>query len=751
MEIQQFSTEWAGKTLTIEVGRMAFQADAACTVRYGDTVVMATAVMSKDVRPGMSFFPLMVDYEEKYFAAGKIKGSRFIKKEGRPSDSAVLAGRMIDRTLRPLFDNSMRNDIQVITSVLSFDEENDPDVVAIIAACTVVHMSKIPWNGPVAGVRMGYVDGSWVANPTYAQREEALSDLVVCGTVDRLLMVEASAKQVADDAMAEGVEQGLKALAPAIDLIQQVRDAVGSEKMDPSTGKDPETEATREKVEAIAKPFIEQKVEELFFAAPLDRKIDRAVARGKLTEELKAHLADQGVEEDHIHFGTGIVYGEIEEVISRQILASDRRVDGRAIEEIRQLKGDVGLLPRTHGSGLFLRGETQVLSTVTLAGPGAAQVIDTMEVDEKKRYMHHYSFPPYSVGETKPLRGPGRREIGHGALAEKALEPVLPEKENFPYVMRVTSDTMGSNGSSSMGSVCGSTLALMDAGVPISAPVAGVAIGLASTPDMSQWKVFTDLQDLEDGRGGMDFKVAGTKEGVTAIQLDTKTIGLSMDIVREAFRQASQGRMQILDVITEAIAEPRAEMSPYAPRIESLQIHPDKIRDVIGPGGKQINEIIDATGVDIDIEDDGTVTITAKEPEGMQKAIEWIKTITADVEVGKTYHGTVTRLMDFGAFVEVLPKKEGLVHISEMAPYRVNQVKDIVKEGAKVYVVVTEIDAMGRTNLSMKRAEGNTYPEPPKKGPETDRKPRGPKARKPHNGKSHRPGDRRPPHNKQQA
>lgn len=740
MEIKTFSTMWAGRELTIEVGRMAFQADAACTVRYGDTMVMSTAVMSKDVRPGMSFFPLMVDYEEKYSAAGKIKGSRFIKKEGRPSDQAVLAGRMIDRTLRPLFNNSMRNDIQVINSVLSFDEENDPDVVAIIAACTVVHMSKIPWNGPVAGIRMGYINGEWVANPTYAQREEATSDLVVCGTTDRLLMVEASAEQVGDDAMATGVEEGLKALAPVIDLIQQVRDAVGSEKVDPLANVDPEEAAARERVEAIAKPFIEQKVEELFFAAPLDRKIDRAVARGKLTDELKTFLAEQGVEDDEIGYGTGIVYGEIENVISRQILASDRRVDGRAIEEIRMLKGDVGLLPRTHGSALFLRGETQVLSTVTLAGPGAAQVIDTMEVDEKKRYMHHYSFPPFSVGETKPLRGPGRREIGHGALAEKALEPVLPSKEAFPYVMRVTSDTMGSNGSSSMGSVCGSTLALMDAGVPISNPVAGVAIGLASTPDMSEWKVFTDLQDLEDGHGGMDFKVAGTKDGVTAIQLDTKTIGLSVDIVREAFRQAAQGRMQILDVITSAIAEPRADLSPYAPRIESLQIHPDKIRDVIGPGGKQINEIIDETGVEIDIEDDGTVTITSKESEGMKKAIEWIKTLTADVEVGKTYHGTVVRLMDFGAFVEVLPKKDGLVHISEMAPYRVNQVKDIVKEGDKVFVKVTEIDSMGRTNLSMKQAEGNTYPEPPKQAPKPEGKdrPRGPRGpRKPQ-------GDRKP-------
>jgi len=700
---------------------MAFQADAACTVRYGDTVVLATVVMSKEERPGMNFFPLMVDYEEKYSAAGKIKGSRFIKQEGRPSDQAVLAGRMIDRTLRPLFDERIRTDIQVIVSVLSFDEENDPDIVSIIAACTVLHMSHIPWNGPVAGVRMGYVDNAWIINPTYSQRATSTSDLVVCGAPDRLLMVEASANQIADTDMMYGVEAGLASLAPVMDLIGQVRDAVGSEKMDPLTGKETANQtAVREQVESLAKPFISSRVEELFFGAPLDRKIDRAVARGYLTDQLKTFLTGEGVEDAHLSFGTSLVYHEIENVISQQILKNGRRVDGRAIEEIRPLSCAVGLLPRTHGSGLFARGETQVLSTVTLAGPGAAQIIDTMEVDEKKRYMHHYSFPPFSVGETRPLRGPGRREVGHGALAEKALEPVLPNAETFPYVIRVTSDTMGSNGSSSMGSVCGSTISLLDAGVPLTAPVAGVAVGLASTPDMKEWKVFTDLQDLEDGQGGMDFKVAGTREGVTAIQLDTKTTGLNMEIVREAFRQASRARAQILDVIAKTIAEPRAELSPYAPRIESMRINPDKIRDVIGPGGKQINEIIAKTGVEIDIEDDGVVTITSKEAKGMKEAMDWVKLLTAEVEVGKTYHGTVMRLMDFGAFVEVLPKQEGLVHISEMAPYRVNLVKDIVKEGDKVYVKVTEVDQMGRTNLSMKQAEGNVYPEPPK---QIDRKP----------------------------
>jgi len=502
--------------------------------------------------------------------------------------------------------------------------------------------------------------------------------------------------------------------------------------------------ATREQVESLAKPFISKKVEELFFGAPLDRKIDRAMARGVLTDQLKDFLLSEGVEEENLSFGTSMVYHEIEHVISQQILKNDRRVDGRAIEEIRPLSCTVGLLPRTHGSGLFARGETQVLSTVTLAGPGAAQVIDTMEVDEKKRYMHHYSFPPFSVGETRPLRGPGRREVGHGALAEKALEPVLPDAEVFPYVIRVTSDTMGSNGSSSMGSVCGSTISLLDAGVPLKAPVAGVAVGLASTPDMNEWKVFTDLQDLEDGQGGMDFKVAGTTDGVTAIQLDTKTLGLNMDIVKEAFRQASKARGQILEVISNTIAEPRAELSLYAPRIESMRINPDKIRDVIGPGGKMINEIIAKTGVEIDIEDDGVVTITSRMAEGMKEAMDWVRLLTAEIEVGKTYHGTVTRLMDFGAFVEVLPKQEGLVHVSEMAPYRVNQVKDIVKEGDKVYVKVTEVDQMGRTNLSMKQAEGNVYPEPPT---QAERKPEGDRpARRPGSDRPSAPRGPRPPH-----
>jgi len=715
MSVKTFQTEWGGRTLTIETGRFAHQADASCTVTYGETVVLATAVMSSEQR-GLPFFPLMVDYEEKYYAAGKIKGSRFIKKEGRPSDQAVLAGRMIDRGLRPLFDDSIRNDIQVITSVMSFDEENDPDVLAIIAASCVLHISRIPWDGPLAGVRVGRKDGEWLLNPTYAEREKSEMDFVISATSERLLMIEADAKQVGDDVMGDAIEYGMSQVGVIVDLIEEVRKEVGAEKVtaESLSTMSPDDIAMKAKVEALALPFIEAATEKYFFGEPLARKVDRAVARGIIKKELSEFLVSEGIDEADVHFGTGIIYGAIEDVISAQILKSDRRVDGRKMDEIRALSADAGIVPRTHGSALFSRGETQIFSTVTLAGPGAEQVIDTMEMDIKIGYMHHYSFPPFSVGEAKPMRGPGRREIGHGALAEKALIPVLPEKLDFPYTIRVTSETMGSNGSSSMGSVCGSTIALMDAGVPLKAPVAGLAIGLASTPDMKTWKVFTDLQDLEDGQGGMDFKVAGTRNGVTAVQLDTKTIGIDMEIVREAFKQAKVAREQILDVIDTEISSPREELSVYAPRIVSFKIDPDKIRDVIGAGGKIINEIIAETGVEIDIEDDGTVAVTSKTAEGMDRAVEWIKQLTADAEVGKTYKGKVVRLMDFGAFVEILPGKDGMVHISELAPWRVDKVTDIVKEGQEVFVKVIEIDSMKRVNLSMKQAEGNVYPDKPK-------------------------------------
>ncbi|OGL89374.1 polyribonucleotide nucleotidyltransferase, partial [Candidatus Uhrbacteria bacterium RIFCSPLOWO2_02_FULL_53_10] len=698
MDIKQFKLDWGGKTLAVETGRLAHQADAACTVQIGDTIVLTTVVMSKDVRPGMGFFPLMVDFEEKYAAAGKIKGSRFIKKEGRPSDEAVLTSRMIDRTIRPLFPARLLNEVQIVCNVLSFDAENDADIPAMIGTCIALHMSNIPWNGPVNGVRMGLLDGTWVVNPTYKERERAMADLVVCGTSDKLIMMEAGVNIVPDDSIVEGIAEGLKQLEPLIAFTEQIRLAVGLEKVDPTTESD-EARAIREQVETLAKPFITKQVEAHMFSAPLATKTERSLAKSKIYADLSVHLTEQGIAGEHHVHGTSLIYDEVQRYVSEQILKKDRRVDGRGIEDVRAIGADVSFLPRTHGSAIFSRGETQILSTTTLAGPSFEQIVDTMEMDIKKRYMHHYAFPAFSVGETKPNRGPGRREIGHGALAEKALEPVLPSKEDFPYVMRVVSETMGSNGSSSMGSTCGSTLALMDAGVPIKAPVAGVAIGLASSQDMSQWKVITDLQDLEDGPGGMDFKITGTRDGVTAVQLDTKTAGLPMEVVREAFRQAKNGRVKILDVMETTISQPRTELSKYAPRIESLMIHPDKIREVIGPGGKIINAIIDATGVDINIEDDGLVTVTSVDANGIKEAIQWIKNIVAEAEVGATYKGKIVRLMDFGAFAEFLPGKDGLVHISEIAPFRIGKVTDAVKEGDEVFVKVIEIDSMGRVNL----------------------------------------------------
>lgn len=718
MNVQKFTREWGGKTLTIEVGKYATAADGACTVQYGETVVLATAAMSREIqREGLDFFPLMVEYEEKLYAAGRIKGSRFIKKEGRPTDEAVLVARYIDRAIRPLFDYRMRNDVQVITTVLAFDGENDPDILALIGASCALHMSVIPWNGPIAVSRAGEVDGQMILNPTYEQRKLSKLDLSVAGTPERVLMVEAGCDEVPEETMLKAFEFCGPSLQTPIELIEEVRKAVGSEKIDvitPKTGDEKAKVVARERVVALARPMIEKRVQELFFAAPKASKVERALAKSQLKKEVKAFLAEQGVEKDEIKYGSDAVGDLLEEAVTEQILENDRRVDGRGIDEIRTLVSEVAVLPRVHGSGHFKRGETQVLSIVTLGAPGDEQTLDGMEITGTRRYMHHYNFPPYSVGEVKPSRGPGRREIGHGALAEKALDPMLPSKEDFPYTIRVVSEVLTSNGSSSMASTCGSTLALMDAGVPIKEAVAGIAMGLASTPDMKKWKVITDLQDLEDGEGGMDFKITGTKNGITAIQLDTKTIGLSHDIIVETLTRAKGARLRVLDVMKQAISAPRAEMSPHAPRITKMMINPDKIREVIGPGGKVINEIIAKTGVQaIDIEDSGLLMITATNAESGQKAFDWVKSIVAEPEVGTIYDGTVTRLMDFGAFVEIMPKKEGLVHVSEMAPYRVEKVTDIVKVGDKVKVKLFEIDSMGRLNLSMKQAPGNVFPPKP--------------------------------------
>jgi len=697
---EQFSLSWTGRDLTVEIGRFAAQAHGSCTVRYGDTVVLATVVRDSSIREGVDYFPLMVDYEEKMYAAGKIKGSRFMKREGRASDEAVLTGRLIDRSIRPLFKDTERRDVQVVLTVLSVDQENDPDVPALIAASVALAISNVPWSGPVSGVRLGRVGGEWVLNPSYEAREKSELDLYVVGTEEEIVMIEAGAQQVTEEVMSEALEFAHKHLKKVIPFILDIQKKVGKEKAGDDAVMTDEERASQE--------LLDRKVKEYFSSIKIDKLFPYKVKeeyKEKLSEimtELDATLkADSEVSKEMRFRGLARLEQYIDEAARDMVLATGKRVDGRGIEEIRPLSSEVGLLPRTHGTGLFQRGETQVLSVVTLGAPGDEQLLDTMETEGKKRYMHHYNFPGFSVGEVKPMRGPGRREIGHGALAEKALEPVIPDKESFPYTIRVVSEVLSSNGSSSQASVCGSTLALMDAGVPIKAPVAGIAIGLLTNPnDKKDYKILTDIQGFEDHMGDMDFKVAGSEYGITAIQLDIKLGGISLDICKQALIQARAARLKILAVMKQAIAEPRSELSPYAPRIETLEIPVDKIREVIGPGGKVINEIIDATGVEIDIEQSGLVMVTGVDVVKVNEAIAWIQNIVKEVEAGEEYEGTVTRLMEFGAFVEILPGKEGLIHISELDWGHTNKVEDVVKVGDKVKVKVKEIDDQKRINLS---------------------------------------------------
>jgi polyribonucleotide nucleotidyltransferase len=706
---QQFSIEWGGKTLTVEVGKLAQQANGSCTVRYGDTVVLATAVMGSSPRDGIDFLPLSVECEERLYAAGKIKSSRFLKREGRPTDDAVISGRTVDRSIRPLFDGRIRNDIQVVLTTLAFDKENDHDVIGLVGASVALGMSDIPWDGPIGAIRVGQVDGQWVINPTYAAREKSLLDLFVSGTPERITMIEAGAKEAPEETVLAAMEYGMKHLGEVVAFVREIVAEVGAAKRDVNEllGSDPETRSEKEAVLAKAKEFILPKIKDDLFGAAKATKGQRRGAKAALAHELDEFLKGEQVGKDKRKWALEAMPKWVDDVVSRAILDEGRRVDGRALDEVRPLSAEVALLPRVHGSALFSRGETQILSTVTLGAPSDEQIVDSMEFTEKRRYFHHYNFPPYSVGEIGRFGGGGRREIGHGGLAERALLPVLPAKEVFPYAIRVVSETMGSNGSSSQASICGSTLALMDAGVPIKKPVAGVAMGLASDPDdIGRYKVITDLQDLEDGNGGMDFKIGGTRDGITSIQMDTKTKGLTWEIIRETLTKAKAGRLKILDVMAGAIAEPRKELSPYAPRIIVMKINPDLIRNVIGPGGKTINAIIEKTGVQMDVENDGTVTITSANLEGLEKAKKWVEDLTRELKVGEFFEaGKVTRILDFGAFVEVLPGQEGMIHISELAPYRVEKVTDVVKVGDVVPTVVIKIDELGRVNLSLKRAK----------------------------------------------
>ncbi len=702
-----FEIQIGEKNLIIETGKYAEQANGACTVCYGNTLVLATVTMSKVPREGIDFVPLVVDYEERLYAARKIKGSRFIKRETRPPDEAILTSRLVDRAIRPFFDERLQNEIQVILTVLSFDGENDPDIPSIIAASVALAISDIPWQGPIAGIRISQVKGEWVLNPTYEAREKSDLDLAIAGTYNRIVMLEGAGSEIKEEIILEAIKFSEKYLDRITKLIQEIQTKIGKEKKSELLEEKEEKAKERKVVEERIKDFLKRNLNSILFDKTLKKKEDRKEAISVLGRKLEEELESQEIGREKREKALSLLQKMIQEEVSKAILEKDQRVDGRTLSEIRPLSCQINILPHTHGSGLFQRGQTQVLSIVTLGAPSEEQFLDTMEFSGRKRFMHHYNFPSFSVGEVKSLRGPGRREIGHGILVEKALLPLIPKKEEFPYTIRVVSEVLSSNGSSSMASVCASSLALMDAGVPIKKAIAGIAMGLISEENkkIKKYKIITDLQDLEDAKGGMDFKIAGTKDGVTAVQLDTKTKGLTDEIIRETLQQAKKARLEILDKMGEVISSSKKEVSPLAPKIAMIKIDPLKIRDLIGPGGRVINEIIDQTGVTtIDVEPDGTVYITSSNTESLEKAIEWAKNLTREVKVGEVFQGRVTRILDFGAFVEILPKQEGLVHISELAPYRVEKVKDVVKIGEIIPVKVISIDEQGRINLSLKAA-----------------------------------------------
>ena len=680
------------RLLTIETGKLAKQADSAVTVRYGDTLVLVTACIGDEPREGADFLHLTVDYEERHYAVGKIPGS-FIRREGRPGEQATLAARLTDRSLRPLFPEGLRNDIQVVVTVLSTDQENDPEVLAVIGASAALAISAIPFNGPIAAVRIGCINGSLVLNPTLPQMNDSLLDLVVVSTKEAIVMLEAGAKEVSEELILEAIKLGHEANQEIIKLQEGLQRVCGRPKMEIGTA-----EVNAELLAAIPSDLWEKLAEAVSQPDRAEREKAIAAAEQEAVEKLEETFSEADIIE--------AVEGQLMKVARTNILDKKLHLDGRQAKDIRPLSSEVGLLPRTHGSGLFTRGQTQVLTITTLGSLGQAQLIDDLGLEETKRFMHHYNFPPYSTGEVKRLMGRSRREIGHGALAERALAPVIPSEEDFSYTIRLVSEVLSSNGSTSMASVCSSSLSLMDAGVPIKAPVAGIAMGLVTGEDNSH-VVLTDIEGMEDHYGDMDFKVAGTAEGITAIQLDIKLQGISSEIVAEAIKQAREAHSEILDNLRQTIGSSRPELSRYAPRIYKITIDPSKIGAVIGPGGKTIRSITDEAKVTIDIKNDGTVTIGSPSEEAAQKAIGLIENLTREVEVGGIYTGKVTRLMNFGVFVEVLPGKEGLVHISELADYHVSKVEDVVKVGDEIIVKVTEIDRMGRINLSRRAVLGD--------------------------------------------
>lgn len=692
-DYRTFKTAIGGKLLELEIGKVCELANGQVMVRYGDTVVNVTACASKEPRPDIDFFPLSCDYEEKMYAAGKIPGG-FIKREGRPSERAILNSRLMDRPLRPLFPKGFYNDVQVVATVMCVDNDAPSEIAAMIGSSVALAISDIPWDGPTGSVLIGMVDGQFVVNPSLAQREESTMHLVVSGTKEAIMMVEAGAQEVPEETILDAIMFAHEEIKKIVEFIEAIVAEVGKPKMEIELYKVPED------IETAVREYAEDKMR---VAIQTYDKMERLDNMDAVEAETREHFEE--IYPDNAKDIGNVLYTITKEQVRSLILDDGIRPDNRKRTEIRPIWCDTGILPRTHGSGLFKRGQTQVLSIATLGAMGEAQTIDGITEQTEKRYMHHYNFPPYSVGEAGRMKSPGRREIGHGALAERALLPVLPSVEEFPYAIRVVSEVLSSNGSTSQASVCGSCMALMDAGVPIKAPVAGIAMGLIERVEedgSSKMAILSDIQGMEDFLGDMDFKVAGTAKGVTAIQMDIKVHGLSKQVLQEALKQAYEGRMHIMQEMLDEIPEPRAELSPYAPRIISMQIDPDDIRTVIGPGGKTINRIIAETGVKIDIDDTGLVYIAAPDMESAEAGVREIELLTKDPEPGEIYEGKVTRVMPFGAFIEILPGKEGLLHISKMAKERVEKVEDVMNVGDIVKVKVTEIDSQNRINLSRK-------------------------------------------------
>ncbi len=697
-----YETELAGKKLTIETGKFAKQANGSVTVRYGDTVVMTNVTASKEPKDGVDFFPLSVDYEEKLYAVGKIPGS-FNRREGKPADKSVLISRAIDRPIRPLFPHDFRNDVCVVNTVLSVDQDYSPEVCANIGTSAALSISDIPWGGPTAAVNVGYVNNKIIINPNEEERKNSRLKLTVAGTEEKITMIEAGADEIPNDTMLEAIKEAHVEIKKMCKFISEIKEEIGKPKFEyKSFSVDPDFyKAVCEKFEKVMYEGVQETDKEI-----RNDNVDKIAEEIK---ELAIEMYGEDAEEEHSFDISTAVHDLEKQCVRKMILEEHKRPDGRKIDEVRPLSGEVALIPRVHGSALFSRGQTQVLSIVTLGTKSDEQLLDGLDNEEYKRYMHQYNFPSYSVGEARPSRGPGRREIGHGALAEKALVPVIPSEEEFPYTIRVVSEVLESNGSTSQASICASTLALMDAGVPIKKPVAGISSGLITNPENpDDYIVLTDIQDIEDFFGDMDFKVGGTKDGITAIQVDIKVDGLSYDIIEQAFERTKIARDYIIDdIILKAISEPRKELSKYAPKIINIQIPVDKIKDVIGTGGKTINKIIEETGVKIDIEEDGRVFIYSEDMEKANRALTIIENITREIEVGEVYEGTVTRIAAFGAFVDLGGGKEGLLHISKISSKRINKVEDVLSVGDVIKVKVTELDNQGKISLNMKDLESH--------------------------------------------